>query len=197
MKVANEDLLLDYIAACTNIYGVTPFEKAIEIYNLYTEDGISLERMVSFVNEQSVKEKLEERFVHVYADAFVAEVLHVFNEKEALEEVTDGKPYYVPEKEELLSYTDQFYFERTPQQERLIEMMKEELDASVDIEEEVEELVQDLQMSGGEFTKELSEFLGRLGLPVEKAERYIPTVIEVANTTRLWENRGHTPSELV
>ncbi|WP_153723074.1 hypothetical protein [Sporosarcina cascadiensis] len=197
MKDIDENLLLDYIAACTNLYGVTPFEKVLEIYHTYTENRISLEALVALVNEPPVKEKLEERFVHVYRDTFVAEVLHIFNEKKALEQAAAGKPFYVPEKNELLSYMDQFYFQQTPQQERLKEMMREDFDASVNIEEEVEQLVLDLQMSGGEFTKELSDFLGRLGLPIEKAERYIPAVIEIANTTRLWENRGHTPSELM
>ncbi|MGE7545216.1 hypothetical protein [Sporosarcina newyorkensis] len=197
MKVDNEELLLDYIAASTNLYGVIPFAKATEIYNEHNEEEISLNIMIAFVNNQAVIEKLEERFVHVNTDAFVAEIIHVFDEKEVVEQAAAGKPYYVPKPEEFLLFTDQSYFQRTPQQEQLKKMMLEDLDDSVDIEEEVEELVLDLQMSGGDFTKELSEFLGRLKLPMEKAERYIPVIIDIANTTRLWENRGHTPNELM
>ena len=197
MQMGDERLLLDYIVASTNLYGVVPFTKTVEIYNEQNEEKISLQTLTSYVKDQAVIKKLEEQFVRVYADSFVAEVIDVLNEKEALEQAAAGKPYYVPKREEFLLFTDQFYFQRTPEQERLKKMMQEDLDESIEIEEEVEELVLDLQMSGGDFTKELSEFLGKLELSVEKAERYIPVIIEIANATRLWENRGHTPNELM
>lgn len=30
----------------------------------------------------------------------------------------------------------------------------------------------------------------------QQLNRYIPTVIDIINTTSIWENRGHTPHEL-
>ncbi|WP_153732631.1 hypothetical protein [Sporosarcina obsidiansis] len=197
MNDHNENLLVDYIVACTNLYGLVPIEKVVKIYNGQNEEPISLEAAIPFVNLQVIKEQLEERFVYVDFDLFVAEAVIELDERTVLEQLATGKPYYVPGKEELLLFLDEQYFQHTPEQERLRQQLRRNFGDSIDIEREVAELVLNLQISGGDFTSVLSFFLEGLELPVSEAERYIPLIIDIANTTRLWENRGHTPDELV
>lgn len=196
MGIPHKDLLLDTIAACTNLYGLTPFVKLVEIYNSQNEQEIQLRDLLVYVDAYEVKDELEKRFTYVHEDAFVADALIEDDKKAQLEKETAGKPFYVPEKEELLRFADQFYFQRTAAHERLRGLLVEDFGDSMDTEAEIEELVLNLQVSGGEFTFELSEFLSRLELPVTRAEHYIPVIIDMANTTRLWENRGHTPEEM-
>lgn len=182
--------------ACTNLYGVVPIEKVVEIYNGQNERKISLDNVESFLSSKQVREQLEESFVYVELNEFVAEATSEADEKETLKRVATGKPYYVPEKEELLCFVDEEYVQQTPEQLILKNMLKDDFGDQLNVDEEVSELVFNLQVSGGDFMMELSLFLAGLELPSKESERYIPVIIEVADTTRLWENRGHTMKEL-
>lgn len=192
----NEKLVLDYSVACTNLYGVVPIEKVVEIYNEQNEEQISLETVESFFQSERVKQQLEDNFVYIEADEFVAEATSESDEKAELKKAAAGKPYYIPDKAELLEFTEEEYFEQTPEQLIVKDMLREDFGDEVDAEEEVAELVLNLQVSGGDFMTMLSMFTAGLELPIEKAERYIPFIVDIADTTRLWENRGHTMKEL-
>lgn len=191
-----EQHLLDYIVACTNLYGIVPMEQVLEIYNKKNNDSITFNTLSEFVSDTRIQQQLEARFVYIEQDTFVAEALIDPTERIELRKAAEGKPFYIPDAIELLRYVDDHYYERTPAQEKLKQLLKQDFGTSIDSEEEVHELVVSLQISGGAFTTPLSDFLQRLELPVEKAQRYIGIIIEIANTTRLWENRGFTPEEL-
>ncbi|MDV6377408.1 hypothetical protein ORD22_03910 [Sporosarcina sp. GW1-11] len=197
MNSSNEELLVDYIVACTNLYGVTPFDHVHSIYNEQNEDQISLEDLTTTVNSIAIKEILEERFVYVQSNEFVSEAIRMPKEKQRLKEVVMGKPYYVPDQAELLRFVDEQYIQHTPQQEHLKNMLREDFGESYPVDEEVEGLVYSLQVSGGDFSTILSMFLDDLQLPIQRAERYIPVIVEIAETTRMWEHRGHTQNELL
>lgn len=192
----DEVLVMKYIVASTNLYGIVPIEKVVEIYNDQNEEKISLNEVESFLQSTQVKEKLEEGFVYIQSNEFVAEATSEIDEKENLKRITAGKPYYVPGKEELLRYIDEEYFQETPEQLLVKNMLKEDFGNQLDVDEEVSELVYNLQVSGGDFMMELSLFVSGLELPIKESERYIPAIVEVADTTRLWEICGHTMKEL-
>lgn len=192
----NEELVIKYIVACTNLYGVVPIKKVVEIYNDQNEEVISLVEVESFLQSIQVKEQLEESFVYIDSGEFVAEATSEDDEKQALKQATAGKPYYVPEKEELLCFVDEEYLQETPEQLVLMNMLKEDFGDNFDAAAEVTELVLNLQVSGGDFMNELSLFVASLELPIKQSERYIPVIVEVADTTRLWENRGLNMKEL-
>ncbi|PIC99739.1 hypothetical protein [Sporosarcina sp. P29] len=192
----DEELAMKYIVACTNLYGIVPIEKVVEIYNDQNEEKVSLDEIESYLQSTRVKEKLEESFVYIQSNEFVAEATSEKDEKENLKRIVAGKPYYVPGKEELLRYIDEEYFQETPEQLLVKNMLKEDFGNQLDVDEEVSELVYNLQVSGGDFMMELSLFVSGLELPIKESERYIPAIVEVADTTRLWENCGHTMKEL-
>lgn len=192
----NEELVMKYIVSCTNLYGIVPVEKVIEIYNNQNEESISLNEVESLLQSTQMKQKLEESFVYIQSNEFVAEATSEEDEKGNLKRSAAEKPYYVPGKEELLCYIDEEYFQETPEQLLVKNMLKEDFGDQLDVDEEVSELVYNLQVSGGDFMMELSLFIAGLELPIKKSERYIPAIVEVADTTRLWENRGHTMKEL-
>lgn len=196
VREMNEKLVMDYIVACTNLYGIAPMEKVVEIYNEQNEQKISLVEIKNLLQSRQVKQQLEERFVYSEADEFVAEATSESDEKAELRKAAAGKPYYIPEKAELLEYTAEEYFEQTPEQQIVKEMLQEDFGDEVEADEEVAELVLNLQVSSGDFMAVLSLFTAGLDLPIEKVERYIPFIVKIADTTRLWENRGHTMKEL-
>ncbi|ARK24606.1 hypothetical protein SporoP37_08000 [Sporosarcina sp. P37] len=193
----NEKLVMEYIIACTNLYGVVPIDQVAGIFNEQNEDMITPDELNSLLQSGQVRGKLEEYFVYADLDKFIAEAASEGDEKEELEQAAAGKPYYVPAKEELLRFIDEEYIQETQEQLKLKSMLIEDFGDELHAEEEVRELVFNLQVSGGDFMGEMSMFIAGLELPVEKAERYIPVIVDVANTTRLWENRGHTTKELL
>ncbi|PIC76945.1 hypothetical protein CSV74_08530 [Sporosarcina sp. P19] len=192
----NEELVMKYIVACTNLYGIVPVEKVVEIYNNQNKEEISLDEVERFLQSEQVKEKLEESFVYIQSNEFVAEATSEEDEKDNLKRNAAGKPYYIPGKEELLRFIDEEYFQETREQVKVKNMLREDFGDQLNVEEEVSELVYNLQVSGGDFMMELSLFVSGLELPIKESERYIPAIVELADTTRLWENRGHTMKEL-
>ncbi|AXI00375.1 hypothetical protein DV702_12000 [Sporosarcina sp. PTS2304] len=197
MSMFEEELLVEYIVASTNLYGVTPFEHVCIVYNEQNESKIQMEDFTTFVTSATVQAMLEERFVFVVDGEFISEAIDSTEEKDRLDQAVRGKPYYVPDRTEFLKFVDEQYFQRTPQQEQLKQLLREDYEDSLPIDEEVAGLVYNVQVSGGGFSSVLSMFLEDLQLPIQQAERYIPVIIEIAETTRLWEHKGHTQKELL
>lgn len=97
----NNNLILDYIRATTNLYGIAPFEKVMEVYNQQNDDQIGIEDLEVYIDQD-----LSEYYVYVYYENFVHETILEFDDFELVLTKKGGKPYYVPEKEELLKYVD-------------------------------------------------------------------------------------------
>jgi hypothetical protein len=106
-------LIYKYIKALCNFYGVFEPEQFVDIYNSLNQDRLNIaefkrvygrltSRPQSFFNHDQYI--LEEYFGHVGYD-----------EVDSFLEKIKGKPYYVPNREELLNKADDFYFEMTPQ----------------------------------------------------------------------------------
>lgn len=61
MKLQSNDLILDYIAACTNLYGVVPFDKVLEIYNGQNKPPITSEIMKALATDPPTVELLKRK----------------------------------------------------------------------------------------------------------------------------------------
>lgn len=115
-------MIRDYIVALTNLYGIVPKEKVVEIYNQQNEDKMT------YVDLGAVStEDLEKGFVYVYPDHFVNDSIDEFDEFDIYMAEKAGKPYYVPKKQELLKYVDSLYFEDNKAYRKLIAYMKKHI----------------------------------------------------------------------
>ena len=191
------DLLTKYIIAMTNLYGMVPKEKAIEIFNSQNEDKIGMDVIETYM--ANPPEELEESFVYPYKGYFVHEAILEFDAfDEMLAEKAD-KPYYMPEKEELLKYVDEWYFERNSQYEALFNYVKDNFfkgDAK-----KAEELCEDIQgtcHARGNVQSILDVFNNRgIGFrDIDHVNEVLRLVMDFHNNMRLWENNGHTPHEI-
>ncbi|MDW0116100.1 SEC-C metal-binding domain-containing protein [Sporosarcina thermotolerans] len=196
VELSSRDLILDYIVACTNLYGVVPQEKVREIYNGQNESVISSEMMKAMVTDLTTIELLKNRHVHVEGLNFYHEAMDYVDEAPLSGEIK-GKPFYVPEKDKLLKYVKDAYFEQTPQQLGLGQLMMKDGFPARKINSEIENLVGELSVTFSNVLSVFQAFASRLGLKdMAQINSYLHCVTEIANTTRLWENRGHTPNEL-
>lgn len=198
-ELPNKDLIIQYAVACTNLYGVIEYPKFLEIYNAQNSPSISSSELRALITNPLYEKLLKKEFVFVYRDALIHETIEDLEDNSVFIQRVVGKPFYVPEKEELLRYTDAFYYEKTSHQEKLANMLAIDFfgGSTLMIKEEMDELIGQLQVMQINFQEVVQDFLRRFEFKdMKKLNEYVQVITKIANTTRIWENRGHTPEEL-
>lgn len=195
----NKELIMQYATACTNLYGIIEFPQFLKIYNAQNQPSLSSKEMKALFTNPAFVKQMEKKFTYVQRNALMHEALAVLGNYDNLLASRIGKPFYVPDKNELLRYTDDEYYEKTSHQEKLTKMLARDFfgNNKALIQEEIDELVGQFQLDDINFNETLSEALGRFEFEnIKQINEYMQVMTKIANTTRLWENRGHTPEEL-
>jgi|SRR5690625_3076072 len=189
--------IIDYIVALTNLYGIVHKRKVLDIYNEQNEEAIYVEQINMVMDEH--QEQLISHHTYIYDDYFVHEAIFVFDEFNQEIQKKQGKPYYIPPKNELLKYTDQFYIEKNKQYKALLRYMTKHIFSGkrVRANELCEETYSMLQ-SEYSIQQILSEYnqIGIVFDDEQQVKEVVHLVIELSNNTRLWSNNGYTPDEL-
>ncbi|MFL0554275.1 SEC-C metal-binding domain-containing protein [Paenibacillus barengoltzii] len=185
----------NYLMAAINLYGIIEPAKLTEIYNAQNSHAsITEEELLQQMNQFLLRtdQYFEPR------QGYIASLDMEDKEFEDLKGKVKGKPYYVPEAQELLKYADQDYFEMTPQLTALREFVTKEfhLDA-----ESAEYLVDDIQLGCSmeaslqdliyEFERRDLDFLSQ-----KQVQQAVALIGDVYDHTRMWSNAGHTLDEL-
>ena len=190
------DLLDCYARATTNLYGLLPMEEFVEIFNAQNEQNTNLEETVSVLLKYSVAQKL-------YCIWHSLLMVNDFAEDhfEGVEELivrTEGKPRYVPAKDELLRYADWNYYERTPEVIALESFIVEETRLPILMASQV---VTDLYfaIASESNASKIFDVLDDHHITLQEAQvqPFLDRYTAMANGTRLWSNKGHTPDELI
>ncbi|SES37083.1 plasmid pRiA4b ORF-3 family protein [Psychrobacillus sp. OK032] len=198
-ELPNKDLVIQYAIACSNLYGMIKYSNFLEIYNAQNEPSLSSKELHALLAYPAYQKQLKQHFVLLYRQGFVNETIDHFDEYEALLKSTIGKPFYVPTKAELLRYTDNFYIEKTAHQEKLAKMIAKDFfgGSSLMVNNEIIDLVGHLQVLDCNPQQAIQDFLSRFEMKdMTQLNEYVQEINMIANTTRIWENRGHTPDEL-
>ena len=186
-----------YIMAMTHLYGMVAKKKVVEIYNQLHDKPIRLADVQAIY--QNPPAELAHAFVYTERDHFIHEViLESFEFDQMLHKKAD-KPYYIPEKEELLRYADGEYFEKTPQYKALITHLKKRYFQGD--EQKAEEFTSELQLAceDGLDTEGIFNSLNEWDIPfddLDQLNELLRYVMDFANHTRIWANNGHTPREI-
>lgn len=126
-----KELILRYFDAFANLYGIIPIKRAYRIIEKQNPElNLTKEQFAKIVNEFDFPDKYyviwsEEEVYDENADdvplfdkLLIAEYVLTFGDPEDYERLKfeqGDRPFYVPEKDELLKYADEFYSERTKQ----------------------------------------------------------------------------------
>ena len=190
------DVIIDYIKALVNLYGLVSKEKIVEIFNMQNDDKIVADDIDKIVTSKTLDNEIFE-----YSEGhFIEESLLVDDDLEKLLKRLGNKPYYIPEKSELLKYADQLYYQETQELENLKAFIKKEI--IINDEQMADELCDDIQIFAGCMSGSMDIIMYQFErrniiLKTEKQARdLMPLIIEVKNNTRVWENRGYTPKEM-
>lgn len=190
-----------YAKACTNLYGVLTLEKFLEIMN--EQSGI-------IVTGEEVRDCFEEREKIRGVEAFFYQDGYLVNDllAEGMMELEDGyrtllekqegKPYYIPEKRELLCYAKPLYTEENEAFSQMLAYLHGSLQI---LEAEAYDLCADIQLSLrlGQSTKQVLANCMQRGLVFsseEEKDAFGCRLHMMHYHTRMPEHRGHTIAEL-
>lgn len=190
--------LSQYIIALTNLYGLVHKEKVLEIYNKQNEEPITLGNVDYYL--KIANGELERDFVYTYQDHFVHESILMFDEFDLVQAKKANKPYYVPSQKELLRYSKSSYFEKNQQYKALLAYVKKNFFPQD--HQKARWLCEDVHLTSQlnlNIQATLNEFTER-GVSFESFDQVnelLALIMDMANNTRIWENNGHTPNEIM
>jgi len=186
----------DYIIALCNLYGMVHKKKVVDIYNMQNTEKITLKEVESI--QEKLPKEIDEAWIDVHQGYFVSS--SILEHREFLYYIREkgSKPYYIPEKEELLNYLDGFYFEKNNAYHQFVQELTKNYKVN---QEKAEDLVSDV-VAICQFNYSTQGVISRLeemGL-VFSSEKELNNVVKLImnlmNNTRIWENNGYTPEEM-
>ena len=201
-------LLREYFDCAAELYGIIPLRKLLDIYNTHNtpvSENDFLKVAEVFRHERHTYAILGQEAL--YEDAplsapidreLVAQHLYYDDLEDyyALAEGQQGKPFYIPEKEEFLrASTDQCDPETVQSKKMLAYLRKKKLLCPP---EEVLLEKQDLLNVDWDFN-DSAEDMARLGLQctsLQDAQTFFGLLADLNNHTRKLVNRGHAPVQL-
>jgi len=188
--------LTNYIIALSNLYGMVHKDKVVEIYNSQIEGQIQQDNIDIILSNP---EELKENFILTHKDYFVMETIIDNNEFDLMLKKKADKPYYVPAKDELLSYVDESYFEKSKQYNDLLTYLQKNFFKPGD--EKAQWLAEDIQgmcQFGVDIQTIFDSFNNmKISFKDEKqVNEVMQLVMQLSNNIRIWENNGHTPNEI-
>ena len=189
--------LTQYIIALSNFYGMVHKDKVLEIYNSQNEDQVNLADIEDLLT--SPPEELEDAFIYPNQDYFVHEAILENDDFELMLKKKGDKPHYVPNKNELLKYIDEGYFEKTKQYTALLKYVKKKFFNGD--EEKAEWLCEDIHgmcQFGADMQTILDAFNNRdiSFNDMGQVNEVMQLVMDLSNNIRIWENNGYTPHEI-
>lgn len=193
------DLVTKYIVALSNLYGLVSPKQVLEIYNSQNKQKISLVDLNDALEERS--DVLKDQFVFIEHGLFVHEATYV--ERDTPHEIFKERskwPYYIPKKEELLKYVDEYYFEKNDEFIEIEDFLTQNVTDgdTVSAEEIATEIHDHLTVNFNDLTGALeiitdfghslkgSETKGQLGL----------LIADYVITIRVWEQNGFSLAEM-
>lgn len=189
------DLLHRYALAATNLYGVISQDDFVELFNRQNQDKTTVDEVFQVLI----------RFIAVEADyCFWQEYLvsSIFEEndfrdvQDLLDRIGD-KPRYIPDRKILLRYADWNYFERNEPTARLERYLQEQLEVPM---LSIPQIISDIHFAYAveAKTQQIVDILDEHHVKFndQQFEPLVQLLADMSNSTRLWSNNGHTPSEL-
>ena len=172
-------------------------DEVLEIFNSQNKEKINLSDVEGLLKKP--RKNFEEASVCPFEDYFVNKEILENGEFDFLLDRKAGKPFHVPEKQELLKYMDDLYFEKTNEYKALLKYTSKHFFKGE--EEKAEWLCEDIYdicHVGPDLKKLLEIYNARVGgfKDMAQAEEILQLMVELSNNARRWENNGHTSLEI-
>jgi len=183
-----------YTKAAVNLYGIIRREEFVEIFNSQNKEQITTDEVYVILLPNVLKDKwygfYKEYIVHYL-------VLENFDLVDYLEREQAGKPRYLPSKEQFLQYEWEEH-EDTDHWDETFDYMCDtfgDSDNTMDCFDEIKEY-----LTLGFGIKEIGKILDEFNIVLEdqkQAQKLFNILMDAANNTRKWQNKGYTPNEMM
>ncbi|MGN0144065.1 MAG: SEC-C metal-binding domain-containing protein [Clostridium sp.] len=190
--------VFNYLRACINFYGVIDVEFFLELFAKHHEDQpeLTLKKLMYYLEKYNIHNSE----IVYYNGMLVCEALCMYEgDIDKILEGREGKEYYVPQKEELLKYSDEYYIKKTKYYDDLEKYLLKHLKYKKEVEEIIGEININCVMDTFNIQKTI-ERLHMLGVKIESMkdiEKLMTLCVEFGNNTPKWINKGWTPSDLM
>jgi len=188
-------IILDYCIALVNLYGIVSLDRVVDTYNMQNERSICTEELEATVNEY--ENYLRDNLVIAENNELIAMEIKMLDDFDKEKGYKGNKPYYIPERKDLLRYSDYTYFERTKSYYDLVEFLEDLFKDRY----KAEELANDIRifLKSVDGIVNLGYFFEENDLMIKDskdAEQLMELIKGLADNTRLWSNNGYTPREM-
>ena len=190
------DVIMQYFTACSNLYGIFPYDLAIDYYCKYEHKRLKKKEVLHIIDMIYMKflpfepddEFMVNSEVYFVDDDFAQEL---FDEQA-------NKPYAILPKSELLNYIDKDYVPKNKYYRQMSAFFS--LTCGL-CKEEADEIAFELShMAKAQVdTDMVFEILESFDIEfadMNHMNQFLMLYQELSNNTRLWHNCGHTPNEL-
>ena len=183
-----------YAKAAVNLYGIIGREEFVELFNAHHDDQTSTAEVYALL----LPNVLKHGWYGFYKDYIVHyAILRNFDWVGYLESHQAGKPRYVPSPEQF----GDFEYEGYQDNDRWYEVCRFMLRA-FGYEANTSRAFQEIQgsLSHGGGLGQLGPIMDEYGLvpsTQDELQEFLDLITTAVNNTRLWENKGYTPEELM
>ncbi len=203
------DLLHRYFDAFSNFYHLLSLRNAYKIISEQNPNLLSFEDFMFF--SEIVRREQHHYFIDSENDwegnevdpqrrYIIIEYLLVIdiNNYYELKHLQEGKPLYIPSKDELLKYEDEYYYEKTPQTLAMQDFFKKSCHLT---DFEIENIMIDIHcelLFPNSNLEHVFNIFERYGIEFTKsmAEEFVKKYYLWNNNIRMPANRGYTPVEI-
>lgn len=210
-----EGLLRSYFDAFANLYGIVPLYRALRIVQKQNPELVlTTDTFLAFADQvgqeehpyiiagaEDIYSNIDEPIPPLKRE-IIAEYLYAVDDFESYAELKanqEGKPFYIPEKEELLRYQDDFYVEETKESLALGAFLRDKLKVK-----NMDDVLSDLHLEasiGDSDPQDLIDTVERLAGrgclgSTEQINEFFRYYYDMSNHTRMAANRGFTPNEI-
>lgn len=205
------ELLSNYLCACSNLYGLIEVKEFIKIFNSQNSPKTNTKEIFDFFAiHKNYSNDIDDDDCFLWDGYIVACDLqsdgfegYTFKEPDVegiqyLIEATEGKPRYIPTKKELLKYAESCYYEKTKYTNKLQELIYDCID-EVDVAEEVVDTICMLATLDAEITN-IMHVLEKFEIEFydeEDYDEFLQIIVDLKNNSRIRENKGYTPEEMM
>lgn len=186
--------LLEYCIALTNFYGVISFDRLIEIFNEYNNEDIDKEDILEII--YFANDKLQNNFVYNNYELLITE--SQFYQKDYLEILKNrnGDLYYKLDKDEVLKYLDNNYFDKTRYYIELEKYLVDNFNLKYSIKDIMIDINVDFQLGfeWDSFLRNIKDsILGKINQT--QSNKLFDFYGKLYKETRLWRLNGYTLDE--
>lgn len=185
-----------YAKAAVNLYGVIPICDFVDIFNRQNTEQTNAEEVFVLLLPLVLKKKwycfYKEAIVHYWA-------MEDFDYADAWLRVQGDKPRFIPEKDEFLQFENQHHKDASQESHwlKLLDFVDKAWPGNYQKYRFYYDLKDISEFSSG--VQEVSDLLDQYGLGFKDEKQikmFFDLLMEARNNTRLWSNKGYSPSEL-